>query len=733
MNLSRAAAFAFCLFGCVAASPVPVSVTIDRDDYGVPHIYAATEEAGYYGLGYAMSEDRFDRLMQLLLYARGELASTAGPSMLEADIQNRLWRNHEMAAAAVGQLSPQLHRNYAAFAAGIRAYAADAKVKPEQAALANSLTVADMVAIPRAIVYAGYHEQFAQVECGVNGMTYSRGMLPYRSTEKAPASNGWVVMPSRTAAGALILASDPHVDTNNIAYYEYEMQAGNLHAAGYAMGPALWQSHTEGVAWAMTTGNPDFLDCYAIETEPANPRRYLYNGKPEEMEVRKETIAVAGAPSVTRAFEYARMNGLLAPVIARRDGKAYVASAADMDRAGYLNEEYYRMSKAQSADELKQALATMSGMPQNITAGDRAGHVLYIRVGRAPIRPAGYDFTKPVPGNSAKTAWLGFHSIDDLVQLRDPRAGYLQNDNASPDVVTPIDGVNAKDYPPDIYFDLPGRQTTRGARALQVLGAHPRMTLDDAFGLAFDEMWITAPGWIDALRYATQARPDLVTAASPATRLALNRILGFDGQAHAESEAAVDFYFWRAAANGPVAKLQNGAFIDWPWKVEHFDRELATTLLTALAQSVETRHAAYGDRTLKLGDLVRVTRGEVDLPVGGVTIDSTAVPLCVEMFRAICERTPRAFGVVPFGKDGRFMVIRGSQAMRLVEFTKPLRAYSLYAFGQSDDPKSPHYADQVRLFSEKKMKPAYFSKAELAGHISAMETLTLPADIETPQ
>jgi len=85
---------------------------------------------------------------------------------------------------------------------------------------------------------------------------------------------------------------------------------------------------------------------------------------------------------------------------------------------------------------------------------------------------------------------------------------------------------------------------------------------------------------------------------------------------------------------------------------------------------------------------------------------------------------------VPYGKDGRFKVVRGSQAMRLVEFTNPLRAYSLYAFGQSDDPKSSHYADQVRLFSEKKMKPAYFSKAELAGHISAEETLSMPSDLE---
>ncbi len=692
----------------------------------MPHIYAATEEGGYYGLGYAMSEDRFERLMQLVLFERGELASVAGPAAIEKDAQNRLWRNREMAGAALGQLSPQVRRDYLAFAAGVRAYVDKAAPKPQLAALARSITLADLVAIPRAVVYAGYHEPDAQAECRVDGMTYSPGMLPYHSSEKAPASNGWVVMPRRTADGALILAADPHVDNQNASYYEYEIDAGGLHSAGFAMGPALWQAHTENVAWAMTTGNPDFLDCYEIQTDPIDPRRYLYDGEPRRMEVRTETIKVAGAPDVTRQFEYALINGMPAPIVARRGDKAYAASAADMDRAGYLNEEFHSMNKARSVGGLRRALATMSAMPQNITAGDSAGHVLFIRVGRTPVRPKGYDWTRPVPGNTSKTAWLGFRSIDEMVQLRDPAAGFLQNDNAAPDVMTVRGNLRASNYPPDVFFDEPGRQTTRGARTLQVLAANPHVTLGEAMDLAFDEMWITAPGWIEALRYAVATRPDLVASETPATRAALERLLAFDGQAHAQSRAAADFYFWRAEADDPIARMQNGAFIDWPWKTDTFDRAFATTLMTALARSVETRQARYGPGDLSLGDLVRAVRGGADFAVGGITIDSAAVPLCVEKVRAICERTLRAFGAAPYGAQGRYRITRGSQSMRLVEFTRPLRAYSLYAFGQSDDPASPHYADQADFFAEKRMKPAYFSKAALAGHVSAEEILTPP-------
>ena len=93
--------------------------------------------------------------------------------------------------------------------------------------------------------------------------------------------------------------------------------------------------------------------------------------------------------------------------------------------------------------------------------------------------------------------------------------------------------------------------------------------------------------------------------------------------------------------------------------------------------------------------------------------------------RGAVESAGRAHSA-SFGETGRFRVVRGSQAMRIVQFTEPLQAYTLYAFGQSDDPTSPHYNDQVKLFSEKRMKRAYFSRAELQGHITSEKTLTMP-------
>jgi acyl-homoserine lactone acylase PvdQ len=65
----------------------------------------------------------------------------------------------------------------------------------------------------------------------------------------------------------------------------------------------------------------------------------------------------------------------------------------------------------------------------------------------------------------------------------------------------------------------------------------------------------------------------------------------------------------------------------------------------------------------------------------------------------------------------------GQRQPLVVVFTRPIRSYSSLNFGQSNDPASPHYADQSRLMSEKRLKPPYFEEADLVGHVTAQETL----------
>jgi acyl-homoserine lactone acylase PvdQ len=50
------------------------NVSIIRDDFGVPHIYAKTDADAVFGMLYAQSEDDFNRVEQNYVWATGRLA-----------------------------------------------------------------------------------------------------------------------------------------------------------------------------------------------------------------------------------------------------------------------------------------------------------------------------------------------------------------------------------------------------------------------------------------------------------------------------------------------------------------------------------------------------------------------------------------------------------------------------------------------------------------------------------
>jgi acyl-homoserine-lactone acylase len=64
-------------------------------------------------------------------------------------------------------------------------------------------------------------------------------------------------------------------------------------------------------------------------------------------------------------------------------------------------------------------------------------------------------------------------------------------------------------------------------------------------------------------------------------------------------------------------------------------------------------------------------------------------------------------------QDG-YWVNHGTSFMLVVDFgTKPPRAEALLAYGESSDPRSPHFRDQLELFWQKQLRPVAFSDAEI--------------------
>src|SRR5438270_8844404 len=244
----------------------------------------------------------------------------------------------------------------------------------------------------------------------------------------------------------------------------------------------------------MTTGGPDAADVYEEELNPANPRQYRQDGKWRDMTIRKEVIRVKENGKVReQRFEIDYTHH--GPVVARKNGKGYAMKLPYFDQFR-LPEQSYAMATARSLTEMKKALAMFQLMEQNVMVATVDGDIYYVRNGRVPVRPPGFNWRLPVPGHSSASEWLGYHPLEDLVQSLNPWQGYLQNCNVSPEHMTRFCPMTPQRYAERPYLYNPDNPLhQRAAMMRDELHANSRVTVKDAIAIALSTQVYNADRW----------------------------------------------------------------------------------------------------------------------------------------------------------------------------------------------------------------------------------------------
>ena len=125
---------------------------------------------------------------------------------------------------------------------------------------------------------------------------------------------------------------------------------------------------------------------------------------------------------------------------------------------------------------------------------------------RHHIRPKGFDWTAPVPGDTSATAWKGIHPVDDLVHVFNPPQGFMQNCNVSPENMMPDSPFSEERYLTDI-FNVGDWEVNnpRGIRTRQLLDNDDSVTREEAIAIVLDVHDIQAERWQKELRAAVDA------------------------------------------------------------------------------------------------------------------------------------------------------------------------------------------------------------------------------------
>ncbi len=672
-------------------------VTIYRDAWGVPHIHGQTDRHVAFGYAFAQAEDYFWQVEDTYILALGRYSEVHGARGLNSDMLNRAFEVVSNSRAGYRELEPEYQEICQAFVTGLNYYlATHPEVRPR---LITHFEPWHVLAFGRQVF----------LELTFRYTRLSNNYLPraYAQIWAMSGSNGWAIAPKRTAAGHAMLFVNPHLPWFGFS----QMHEAHLKSdEGWAFAGATMYGncvptlgHNEHLGWTYTTNEPDIADVWRVTfDDPAKPLRYRYGDGYREATEWSETIRIKqGDRLVNRVVKLRKTHH--GPIVVKEDEQHYLAARiAGLDSVRMLKQQL-ECVRAKNLEEFRRALDQQQFPIMNVLYADKAGNIMFLYNGLIPRRDPQFNWSLPVDGADPRTEWGELHAVKELPQLVNPADGYVQNCNSSPFTTCETGNPQSTDFPTYMVEDAL-EDKRRAKRSRQILSALHNVKFEDMKVLAYDTKlyWPqeALPGYERELEELRKTDPGLAARVEPY----LSHLLDWDYIVTPESTQATLCEAWYEEMYGMDYPAENllPAYVDRP--VRQFEA------LIAAARKLQSRH---GDWRVKWADLFRVQRQPFLSDLTEIAFDDKkpSLPLMA---------APGPLGVVftqyyspsiniPFvvAMNKRYGLV-GTSYMAVYEFGPKVRSASVLNFGQSGEPDSPHFFDQAKLLSEKKLKPDLF-------------------------
>jgi acyl-homoserine-lactone acylase len=291
--------------------------------------------------------------------------------------------------------------------------------------------------------------------------------------------------------------------------------------------------------------------------------------------------------------------------------------------------------------------------------------------------------------------WDETHSYDELPRIVDPKSGWVQNANDPPWTAT---------FPMELSpLDFPGYLAPRG---MDFRPQRSARMLDEDDSISFDEL--VEYKHSTRMELADRILDDLIPASNRRgglARQAADVLESWDREANADSRGAVLFEAWvREIGMGPDV-------FRTPWSAANpittpdglRDPSAAAEALESAARTVRETH---GTLDVAWGDVYRLRYAGRDLPANGG-------PGALGIFR-----------VLSFASDGDVQTARhGDTYVAAIEFSDPVQARVLLSYGNATQPGSSHRGDQLELFANKQLRPAWRTRSDIEANVEKSEII----------
>lgn len=674
----------------------PKNVTIIRDSFGTPHIFGKTDADVAYGLAWANAEDAFEETQDLIYTVKGFMGRKNGIEGAKIDFFVHAIGVRKIVDERYDKdLTPEFKKYLNGFVQGLNAYAA---THPDEVKIRRAFPVTEKDILSDYVTIMSFLTGAQNPVGDIIGGKYDSVPVDLKHLMPTVGSNAYAVNGNKSADGKTYLCINPHMGMDgNLSFYECHLSSdegldfiGNMFqgSTSNAMGT------NKHLGWSFTWNYFDQVDVYKLEMNPKHKLQYILDGKSEKLTKRPVWLKVNwhGIVVPVRKMSYWSKYGM-ALKSDKSDNFFAIRFPANMNiKAG---QELYGMAKAQNYAQFWEVMRSNHAIAMfNMIYADDHNNIFYLSHGTMPDRKhQEYNWGGILPGNTSRTLWTELVPVDSMPHVIDPQCGYVFNTNNNVYDAT-CEGQNDNPKRLPAYVNQRPGNNNRAESLKDFFNSHDRVNFDDFRKIKFESkmnahsilMTSLNPMWhLDKAKY-----PDISNY--------INNLQTWD----------------KNTDTGSVGVTCFGCFINQIWNKKHYDDEqFALGFPLTEPEAVQYIRDAqqymlsnFGSINIKWGTVHKLRRGDKSIPMGSFAdMLSPSYPK-PHTFNGKIEFNPE-YGdtytmFVKYGKDG-------------VEFME-----SLQPLGNSLNPASKHYTDQMEMFVAHRMKHQTFDRSYWLKHYETM-------------
>ena len=519
------------------------SVSIKKDQWGIPHIEAKNQHDALFAYGYTVAKDRLFQMDLQRRLARGELSEILGEDLLEID---KMFRSYLIAHKAkqyisdTSKISAYALKYIDAYIQGVNYFIKTgpktiehrligADVRPfdrlDVASMTIYMSFSLMDGIRRDMLFSMLKEKISKSDLllifpdyadnnfltimeeeidsipkrtypsldKMNDSAYKKLISYFDLTEKVTGfvppfhgSNSWVLSPFRSKSGNAILANDPHIGLSKPdVWYEAHISYPGYNNYGYYIPtiPFPLIGHDDFKAWGMTMFENDEVDLYSETFNPKNENQVLFDGRWVNAQVIKQQIKVKDKKDENLSIRVTSHGPIISDYIDGYNGNPLAFSWVFYNLENPFLDMLYEITIADNITDFQSSVSKIASPGLNFSYADKEGNIAGWATGRLPIRDSSVNAKSILDGSNPNHNIKSYVSFINNPQMINPKSGVIITANNLP-TANKIEDIPRLDG----YF----RSTDRAQRIYSLLDKQETWSTEELKKVQNDDFLISS-------------------------------------------------------------------------------------------------------------------------------------------------------------------------------------------------------------------------------------------------